>query len=351
MRDSFLLYGANGYVGEGTARLAVAQGLRPILAGRNAAGVRALADVLGCESRVFSLDDRPALETALADVPLVLHLAGPFAYTYAPMLGACLRAGVHYLDINGELPVLDAIAARDADAQERGVMLMPAVGFDVVPTDCLAVHLQRRLPSASRLAIAFYQEGDAGAPPGTQRTALEIARGGVLARRDGRLVSASSRTGGLTVDFGDGPRRVQRLTWGDLVTAHHSTGIPNIDTFAAGPKSLRLQMAALNAMRGLLRFAVVRRLLTKGIRPPPTPEQRARSRMHVWGEVSDQQGKRASARLHGPEAGLHWTVAAALSVVRRVLAGEAPPGFQTPAGAYGPDLVLDVDGVEREDLV
>jgi short subunit dehydrogenase-like uncharacterized protein len=347
----FLIYGANGYVGEGVARLAVEQGLEPILAGRNAAAVQALAEELGCESRAFSLEDRPALERVVAEVPLVLHMAGPFAYTYGHMVDACLSAGVHYLDINGEIPVLEGIAARDAEARDAGVMLMPAVGFDVVPTDCLAVYLHRRLPSATRLAIAFHQEGPAGAPPGTQRTAIELARLGVLARRAGRLVSAKSGAGGLEVDFGDGPRAVQRLTWGDLVTAYHSTGIPHIDVYAHAPASVRRLMALLTALRPALRFGAVRSLLGRAARSPPTAAERALTRMHVWAEVADDEGNRAAARLHGPEAGRDWTVAAALSVVRRVLAGDAPSGFQTAAGAYGPDLVLDVEGVEREDVL
>ena len=58
MRSGFLLYGANGFVGEAIARQAVAEGLRPILAGRNAPAIRALAAELGVEARPFSLDDQ-----------------------------------------------------------------------------------------------------------------------------------------------------------------------------------------------------------------------------------------------------------------------------------------------------
>ena len=109
------------------------------------------------EVRVCALDDAAALDRALQGVPLVLHCAGPYKFTSKPMADACLRAGVHYLDITGEIPVFEALAARDAEAKARKVMLLPAVGFDVVPTDCLAVHLKRRLPSATRLALAIPQ--------------------------------------------------------------------------------------------------------------------------------------------------------------------------------------------------
>jgi len=122
---SFLLYGANGYVGEAAAELAVAQGLRPILAGRDAARLEPLAKRLGVAYRACALEDAAALERMLRDVPVVLHCAGPYKFTSKPMADACLRAGAHYLDLTGEIPVFEALAARAAQARraprpERG---------------------------------------------------------------------------------------------------------------------------------------------------------------------------------------------------------------------------------------
>src|SRR5262245_31883106 len=96
---SLLLYGANGYTGELTAREAVARGLRPILAGRSRDALEPLARELGLELRVFGLDDAKALDEGLAGVALVLHCAGPFSRTARPMVDACLRRRTHYLDI------------------------------------------------------------------------------------------------------------------------------------------------------------------------------------------------------------------------------------------------------------
>jgi hypothetical protein len=39
-----------------------------------------------------------------------------------------------------------------------------------------------------------------------------------------------------------------------------------------------------------------------------------------------------------------------LAVARRVLAGDAPAGYQTPATAYGGEFVMGVPGVTREIL-
>jgi short subunit dehydrogenase-like uncharacterized protein len=68
----------------------------------------------------------------------------------------------------------------------------------------------------------------------------------------------------------------------------------------------------------------------------------------VWGEVRDAIGRRAVSRLKGPE-GYTLTMLTALSIVERVLAGDAPPGFQTPSLAYGADFILQIPGVTRID--
>lgn len=350
MATTFLLYGATGYVGEAAARESVRRGMAPILAGRNAAAVSALARELGLPHRVAALDDPRAVEAMLDGVAAVLHCAGPFLYTSRPMVDACLRTGAHYLDITGEFPVFEAIAARDAEARERGVMLMPAVGFDVVPTDCLAVHLKQRLPSATHLTMAFQSEGPSGLPPGTQRTVIELMRFGDRVRVNGRFERATAPRKTRLVDFGGGPVEVTQLTWGDVFTAYYSTGIPNIEEYTVVPKAARRAMGVMDALRPLLGLGWVRALLRRGVTPGPSAARRARTVTHVWGEVTDATGASAAARLHGPEAGVDWTVACALAVVERVLRGEVQAGYRTPAMVYGADLVLACPGVTREDL-
>jgi len=350
MASTLLIYGATGFVGDAAARLAVEQGFHPILAGRDALKLEKLGSELGVESRVFDLSNPQKIEQALKDVTVVLHCAGPYLYTSKPMVEACLRTGTHYLDLTGEIPVYEALAARDAEAKSRGIMLLPGAGFDVVPTDCLAVHLKQRLPSATHLTLAFRGQGPAGLPPGTQRTIIELIPYGNRIRRNGRLERPEQATKTRLIDFGQGPIEAARLTWGDVFTAYYSTGIPNIEDYAVLPKATRQQMAAFDFLRPIFKIAWMRNLLKNGVTPGPTADKRARSFTHVWGEVEDDQGRRAAARLRGPEAGVIWTTRAALAAVRKVLKGNAPVGFQTPALAYGADFVLEAEGVTREDI-
>ncbi len=351
MPASFLLYGSNGFVGEAVARLAVQRGLKPVLAGRNAAQVQALAAELGLPCCIFGLDDSAAMDKALAEVVVVLHCAGPYIYTYKPMVEGCLRTGAHYLDITGEIPVFEALASRDAEAKAQKVMLLPGVGFDVVPTDCLALHLKRRLPSATHLALAWFSQGPTGLPPGTFNTMLETVRRseGLQVRRNGQLASVPPGKWRM-IDFGDGSVKASRLTWGDVFMAFYSTGIPNIEDYAVLPEQFFQFLKVLSTLRPLLRFGAVRNFFRSRIPAGSTAGERAKTRTAVWGEVEDDQGHKVVSRLHGPEGGVTWTSRAALAAVQRVLAGEAPLGFQTPALAYGADFALECEGVTREDV-
>ena len=161
--------------------------MRPILAGRNAEKVAALAAELGVEGKAFALEDTPALDAVLRSTPVVLHCAGPYIHTYRPMAEACLRTGTHYTDITGEMAVYEGLYALDAAARRAGVMLMPSVGYDVVPSDCLAAHLKRRLPTATHLAVGFSVAG--GFSRGTALTAVEMGQRPGIIRRDGELTT------------------------------------------------------------------------------------------------------------------------------------------------------------------
>ncbi len=347
--ETYLIYGANGYTGALIAREAVARGQKPILAGRSEPAVAALARELSLEHRAFPLDQPAAVDAGLQGVCAVLHCAGPFAHTAAAMVDASLRTKVHYLDITGEVQVFEACAGRDVPARTAGVMVMPGVGFDVVPSDCLAAHLKRRLPSATSLALGFQSLGRVSR--GTATTMIENAHRGGLIRCHGVLTRVPAAWKTRTIDFGNGPVLAMTIPWGDVSTAYHSTHIPNIEVYMAVPPR-QIRAARLSRYFGwLLGSSWVQGYLKRKIQagpPGPTDEQRARGKSFLWGEATDDAGRKVVSRLRGPE-GYTLTVRAALAVVERVLAGQAPPGFQTPSMAYGPDLVLGLEGVTRED--
>ena len=351
MKGKFLLYGATGFVGEAIARMAVNSGLEPILAGRSQNTLKSLAFELNLEYRVFDLDQPSLVEEALDSIPAILNCAGPFIHTCQPIVEACIKTGTHYLDITGELPVFQAIADMDEAAQSNGVMLLPGVGFDVVPTDCLAVHLKQRLPTATHLTLAFQSVGPAGLPPGTQQTMIELIPFGNRVRRNGRLEVPKRTIKTRRIDFGHGLKTATRITWGDVFTAYYSTGILNIEDYLVLPESVHKKMKMLNTWRPLFKLPFVRNYLKRKVRPGPTAEARTQTYTHIWGEVTDDQNRKAVSRLHGPEAGVEWTGRTALAAVQRILKDDLEPGFQTPAKVYGADFVLECNRVNREDVL
>jgi short subunit dehydrogenase-like uncharacterized protein len=345
---SYLIYGANGYTGSLIVQAALTRGHRPVLGGRGEA-VTALGRLTELEARRFGLDDAAELERGLEGVAAVLHCAGPFAYTAKPMAQACLKKRVHYLDVTGEIGVFELLAGLDREARHAGVMLLPGVGFDVVPTDCLAAHLKRRLPTATSLALGFQSLGRVSR--GTATTMAEKVHRGGAARLGGVIQRVPACWKTRKIDFGKGPVVAMTIPWGDVSTAWYSTGIPNIEVYMAAPWRLRMFARLSRYLGWLLGSGMVQRWMKRRIQSQPagpTEEQRARGRSLVWGEARDDRGGCVVSRLSGPE-GYTTTALTALAVVKRVLAGQATPGFQTPAKMYGPDFILEVPGFERRD--
>jgi short subunit dehydrogenase-like uncharacterized protein len=307
-----------------------------------------LAEKYGFEWRGFALDDEAAVDAALQEVEMVLHCAGPFSITSKPMVKACLRNKKHYTDITGEIVVFEACAAIDKKAQDAGVMIMPGVGFDVVPSDCLAVHLKDRLPSATHLSLAFYGTGRLS--HGTQATmTMNIGKGGAI-RKDGKITSVPPAWKTREIDFGEVTKTGVTIPWGDVATAFYSTGIPNIEVFTVVPPS-NLKLLKMSRYIGwLLATGPCQSYLQKKIAAGgPSDAEREKGKTLMWGEATDEAGNRVESRQQGPE-GYTLTAIAALNIAEKILAGNFTPGYQTPAKAYGADLVLEIEGTARQDV-
>lgn len=344
-----LIYGASGYTGKLVSKRAKEIGMTPILAGRSAGKVRAVAEPLGLEWRAADIDDPRALDAALEGIEVVLHIAGPFSATSRQMADACIRKGAHYLDITGEISVIEALAARSNEAAAAGVMLMPGVGFDVVPSDCLAARVAARMPDATELHLGI--GGMDKASRGTLKSSIESIGNPVRVRRNDAIQTLwPPPVRGY--DFGQGLRSAIAVGWGDVASAWYSTGVPNITVYFE-PMPQMKQMAKMNGFtRWLLSRPFVQKMLKRAIdRMPegPTDEERARGRALLIGEAVNARGKTVRTRLTTPE-GYTLTALTSLEIVRRTLAGQAKPGFQTPSRVFGADFIAAIDGCRFEDL-
>ena len=342
---TLLVYGSYGYVGGLVAEEALARGAEPVLAGRDGGELREQSRELGRPARRFDLSDPSAVASALDDVDCVLNCAGPFSNTAEALAEGCLRTGADYVDITGEIPVIERLGERDGAATDAGVTLLPAAGFSAVPMDCLAAHLVERLPDATHLALGTHTVRVPSV--GTLKTVVEGIETGGAVYRNGRLhhVPAAWRT--REIDFGGKTRPAVTMPMGDVSTAHYTTGVPNVEVYAFAPQPGRFALEAHRYLAPLLATPPVRTAL-KGlaglVREGPSARARERGSANVWGEARTD-GERVVSRLRTPDPYV-VTVDAAVTAAERVLDGDAGDGFRTPAGAFGPEFVFDLDGVE-----
>ncbi|MGW5868657.1 saccharopine dehydrogenase family protein [Streptomyces sp. NPDC055239] len=335
-----LVYGATGYTGKLVAEHAEQSGLDVVVAGRNRERVAALGEELGVESRAFTLDDPELLRNALADITVVLNVAGPFHRTARPLMDACIDKGVHYLDTSAEYDVFAGAQSRQAEAAAAGVMVMSGVGWDVVPSDCVAAHVAARVadPVGLRIALKLLSatpEEAAGLNLFSRGSIVSATEGigdlGVLVRTDGDIVTLPEPRI-ASFDFGDGgPEECVSASMGDLITSHLSTGIPSIEVYVqtGQPLPVDLDLSALP--------------------DGPTAREREVGRSKVVAEVTGRDGSTALSMIDTPT-GYRFTQLSSVEIARRVLAGSFTPGFQSPSSAYGPELALAVGDSWIKDL-
>ncbi|MBI5944458.1 MAG: saccharopine dehydrogenase NADP-binding domain-containing protein [Chloroflexi bacterium] len=348
---NFLIYGSYGYTGSLIVEQAVKEGLRPLLAGRDEKQLRAQAEKFGLEYRAFPIEDSAALDAALMEVDAVLHCAGPFVLTFRQMAEACIRNKKHYVDISGEIEGFEALAAMDEDAKRAGIMLLPGAGFDVVPSDCLIAYVAKKHPGATHLELYIKGVGG-GVSRGTARSGIENSHRQGRIRRDGKIVRVPNVWDSQEIDFGRGKTRLVSVGWGDVSTAYHSTGIPNITVYMSFPKAM------VNAMR-LIRFAgpllytraakdFIKWLIGKFFAAGPSRKQNENGFSLLIAQVSDDK-ETVRAKLRTPE-GYYLTGLTSVEIMKRILSSNLKIGFQTPSRVYGADFILQFAGVTREDM-
>ncbi|MEU4596342.1 saccharopine dehydrogenase NADP-binding domain-containing protein [Nocardia sp. NPDC023988] len=338
-----LIYGAYGYTGELVVAEALSRGLRPLISGRSAERVGEVAARHGLTARPFDLADPDNAAAQLADVDIVLHCAGPFVHTYAPMLEACLASGTNYLDVTGETQVFAAIYARHDDAVRAGITVIPGVGFDIVPTDHLVARLVGDVPDAVGADVAMISRG--GFSRGTLRTAVDgIARGN-LVRSGGDLVAVPHAHRALTIDVGRGrPVGVASTPLGDVCSAGHGYGLTEVATFTAVPLSPVVR-ALSTPLRFVTASGVGRTVTDLVIDRIPVPDQATRdaTRSTGWARVYRADGSGLSLAVDVSNT-YAFTARSMVHAAITLHSRPAPPGAHTPANALGADFLLSIPG-------
>lgn len=335
----WMIYGANGYTGTLMAKHAKSLGLTPVLAGRNGEAIHRLAGELELPSVVVDLTDTQALQQALAEIDVVVHCAGPFEITAAPMIEACLATKTHYTDITGELSVFEYAHAQHQRAVDAGVVLCPGVGFDVIPTDCVAAKLKQKLADATSLTLGF--DSASRMSRGTAKTSVRRLGDGGAVRQDGKIISVPLAYHTRHIDFGNGEKFAMTIPWGDVSTAYYTSGIPNIEVYIPASPKLVKKLKRLNWFRWLLRFEWMKNFLAKKIdqQPPgPSEKQLEQAITYVWGEARNDKGDVETLRIKVMN-GYKLTSRGGVDVAQFILNHQPQGGYYTPSLLCGSELV------------
>ncbi|MGM0580798.1 MAG: saccharopine dehydrogenase family protein [Bacteroidota bacterium] len=349
MEYKILIYGANGYTGKLITNEAKENGIQVEIAGRNQAAIQSLANETGSPFHIVELGEKEQLEELLKNFDTVIHCAGPFSETAIPMVEACIQSKTNYLDITGEIWVFEDIMKYNDEAKKAGVALMPGVGFDVVPTDCLAGYLKEKLPGGTALELAFVGS-KTGMSRGTAVTmAKNIAKGGFI-RENGEIKNVPLAYEVKEIEFSHRKQWCMTIPWGDLMTSYHQTQIPNIKVFSGASSKMINKIKKYRGLKFLLGIGWIQKLVRKKIENSvtgPNEENLKSGKTYVLGKITDETGKSFSAELITPEA-YFLTAKTALSSALK-LKDKSVNGYLTPAQAFGKDFIMEFDKVERID--
>lgn len=344
----WMIYGANGYTGRLIAQQAKSLGMHPLIAGRHPQKIADLAQELGLESVVFDLA-KDSAEPYLKEMDLVLNCAGPFSSTIKPMLDACIKTKTHYLDITGEIGVFEYVHQQSDKLKSADIVAIPGVGFDVVPSDCLALQLKEKLPDANQLTLAFHP-GGGGPSRGTSKTMIEYLPKGGAVRKDGKITSVTVAYKERTIPFGCGSSTAFTIPWGDVSTAFYSTGIPNIEVYLAAPAKTIRRIKLMRLGRHFLKIPGVISWAQKQVdkqRAGPSEKARESNFCYLYGEVSNGKDM-VKAGIKTPEGYklTSLTAVAAVQAFEKNLMNGPRRGALTPSVAFGKDFINSISGVE-----
>jgi short subunit dehydrogenase-like uncharacterized protein len=330
--SKLMIYGASGYTGQLTSLHANNIGLEVILAGRTAGKLQRLASDLNLPYLVFEATDiSQRLDSVMKSISVLLNCAGPFHRTARPLIEACIRNGVHYLDTAAELSSYEIAEELDQRATEAKVMLMPGCGGSVAMLGCLAMHVVKQTKIPVGIDIALHVAG-----PVSRGSAISAQEGAMATQHKNQLVEKSEDEVPLdpkVFDFGDGRGGVTSFPTKlpDLITLRKATGVSNVQTF--------VHVFETEFPTGDL-----------SKHPDgPTAEERNANPYHASVEIVAQDGTIKRAVLHTVN-GYTFTSVASAEAGARVLAGEFLPGFQTPVGVFGSNFVESILASEILDV-
>ncbi len=335
-----MIYGATGYSAQLILEELISRNVKPVIAGRNEAGIKKIADKFCCEFRIFDLTDNTRIDGALSNIHTLLNCAGPFRMTAKELIEACLRTKTNYLDITGEIPVMHLAFSMNKRAIKNGIVILPSVGFDIIPTDCLAKRLSEKMPDATNLKLGLINNRGK-ISRGTWLTTLEFLKGPGRIRRNGNLIESPIGEYAVNVKLKNFSFSGLSIPWGDVYSSFRSTRIPDGEVYIAMSKTIVRFRKLLTLFLKVFRNEAIRNLVASYIRKNltgPSKEERDLARTYVWGKVENAKGETIE-EVYQVLEGYNLTAVGAAECSIRILNGSVNPGYYTPSLAFGSGFI------------
>lgn len=327
-QGKLLIYGATGYTGTMICQEAARRGISFEIAGRSEDKLAALSAQLNVPYHVFQVNDRSGWEIALKGKTALLNIAGPFSETAELAMEACIFFKVHYFDITAEVDIYRLAESKDEEAKAAGIMLLSGAGL-FASYDPLVLHTVKRVKNPVALRAAFKYSG--GFTPGSIASSANIVNAGILVRKGGEIKKLTTSVP-AAFDFGNGLEECFPTPLGGVVLSYKSTGIPDIEEY--------FQMA-LPAASGETATVGIDNNIGTGAAKEESSK--------IVVEVTAEDGEILRSMIEMP-AGYMPTVTSSMEIVSRALSGQYKIGFQSPASAYGEELLSALQNVHITDF-
>ncbi len=339
-KNDLLVYGANGYSAGLIIEELLKRNIKPVLAGRNEKAVKQVSQRLNLPYKIFDLSEIESVVQNIKEFHTVLNCAGPFKYTAKQLIEACLEAEANYLDITGEIPVLQTAFENDDAAKKSGIVILPSVGFDIIPTDCLAKRLSEKMPDAKHLMLGLLNK-KGKISRGTWLTTIEFLGATGRIRREGKLIESQIGEYKISVKRNDFDFSGISIPWGDVFSSFCSTGIPNVEVYLGVPKFLYNAVWLVPVIQRIISLKILKNVISGFIKnnfTGPNKNQRDSTVTYIWGRVKNEKGETYDEAYKVME-GYNLTAVGAAESVIRVLHGEVGPGTKTPSLAFGSNFM------------
>jgi short subunit dehydrogenase-like uncharacterized protein len=342
-----LIYGANGYTGKLIVDKAIKQNLNFVISGRNESKITEIANDKKIPFFIASHKSFLQNPKLLDNFDIFLNCAGPFSKTAKPIMQACIKSKTHYLDITGEIEVFQLGKLFNSEAQSSNIIICPGVGFDVIPTDCLAAALNEKLPNADELILGF-ESTTKKMSPGTMSTSIEsLGKGGKICK-NGNVINVPLAFNSQQLDFGNGLKTMVTIPWGDVVTAGYSTGIKNISVFIPMSEEQINRLKLLSKFSWLLKTQFLQNFMKNKVKKNikgPSFEEREKGKTFVWGQI--HKGHEIFEGKITTKNGYDVTVDGSLAIIQHINNNKINGGYYTPSQLCGFDLIEKLSGSSK----